>query len=87
VKALVIAAALLFAIVPASAQGPSFGDGKKAPTVDPAREAEADRAYKSSLEKIRPKEGASADPWGSVRPGDGNASSQNRSKNPASPAR
>lgn len=83
-KALVIAAVLFFAIAPAYAQKKT-DEQKKA---DAARQAEQDEAYKSSLKRIPAKEVVS-DPWGNVRPGDGNPSSQGGSRKlqPANPAR
>jgi hypothetical protein len=88
-RILAIAAVALFAIAPAYAQGPDFGDAKKKDQdkkAEAARQAEQDKAYKSSLQRIQPKDAASSDPWGSVR-SDGNASSQNKPKAPANTAR
>lgn len=91
-RALVIAAALFFAVVPAYAQGLDFGDGKKGGAALAAkRQAEQDQAYRSSLQRIPAKEAAS-DPWGSLRgtpPSGGNPSSLSSSKKPqpANPAR
>jgi hypothetical protein len=86
-RLLAIAAVAFFAIAPAYAAGPDFGDGKKKAEdqkVQAAREAEQDRAYKSSLQRI-PAKGAVIDPWGSAReaqPSDANPSVQNRPKKP-----
>jgi len=84
-RALFIAVALLFATAPAYAQAPNFGDAKKSTQKDPAREKKEEDAYKSSLQRIQPKETASGDPWGSVR--SGNTASQNKPKAPVSPVR
>jgi hypothetical protein len=83
-RVLAIAAVASFAIAPAFGQGLDFGDGKKKnedQKVQAARQAEQDRAYKSSLQRIPPKAG-NIDPWGDVRTGDGNASPQGGSKKP-----
>jgi hypothetical protein len=86
-RILAIAAVAFFAIAPAYAAGPDFGDGKKKDEdqkVRAAREAEQDRAYKSSLQRIPPK-AAVIDPWGSARetqPSEANTSVQNRPKKP-----
>lgn len=90
-KALVIAAALVFVVAPAYAAGPNFGDGdkkKEDKALTAKRQAEQDQAYKLSLQRIPVKEGVS-DPWGSVRPGDGNPLSQGGAKKlqPANTAR
>ena len=85
-KAFIIAAGLLFAVAPAYAAGPNLDGGKKTDKKDPAREKQEEEAYKSSLQRIQAKEAPSNDPWGSLR-GDGNASSQSKSKKPANPPR
>ena len=82
-RALLIAASLLFAIAPAYAGPPNFDEGGKKEgdkKLEAARQAEQDRAYKSSLQRIPAKETVS-DPWGTVRP-DNNLSPQSRSKKP-----
>jgi len=81
-RALLIVAGLLFAIAPAYAGGPNFED-KKADNkkLDAARQAEQERAYKSSLQRIPAKETVS-DPWGSVRGPDPSDPSANRPKKP-----
>jgi hypothetical protein len=87
-KALAIAAVLFFAVSPAYAQ-PSFDDGKKKDAdkkLEAVRQAEQDKAYKSSLQRIQPKDAPSSDPWGSVR-SDGTTPSQGKSKTPANTAR
>lgn len=83
-RVLAIAAIAFFAIAPAYAQAPDFGDAKKKDQdkkVEAARQAEQDRAYKSSLQRIPPKAG-NIDPWGDVRAGDGNPPAQTGSKKP-----
>jgi len=87
-RALIIAAALLFAAAPAYAQ-PSFDDGKKKDAdkkLEAARQAEQDKAYKSSLQRIPAAKETVSDPWGSMR-SDGNTPSQGKSKTPANTAR
>jgi hypothetical protein len=78
-RALVIAAALLFAVAPAYAQKKS--DAEKA--ADAARQKEQDELYKASLRRIQAKEAASNDPWGAVR----NDPPQGKPKTPANTAR
>ena len=85
-KAFIIAVGLVFAVAPAYAASPNLDTGRKTDKKDPAREKQEDEAYKSSLQRIQAKEAPSSDPWGSLR-GDGNASSQSKSKNPTNPAR
>ena len=80
----VFAIAAVAFLVTAPAYGLDFGDGKKKvedQKVQAARQAEEDKAYKSSLQRIPPKAG-NIDPWGDVRSGDGNASPQGGSKKP-----
>jgi hypothetical protein len=86
-RALAIAAVLFFAVSPAYAQ-PSFDDGKKKDAdkrLEAVRQAEQDKAYKSSLQRIPAKETVS-DPWGSMR-SDGTTPSPGKSKTPANTAR
>ena len=64
-KALTIAAVLLFAAAPAYAQGRVSATRKKTPKKDPAREKQEDEAYKSSLQANSAQGAASSDPWGS----------------------
>lgn len=85
-RALAIAAVLVFAAAPAYAAPPNLDVKKDDGKLSAARQAEQDAAYKSSLQRI-PVKDAVVDPWGAVRPGDGNPSSQGGSKKPASPAR
>jgi hypothetical protein len=87
-RALVIAALLFLTIAPAYAAGPNLDQKKDDGKLSAARQAEQDEAYKSSLKRIPAKEAVS-DPWGGVRPGDGNPSSQGGSKKlqPANTAR
>jgi hypothetical protein len=86
-RILAIAAVAFFAIAPAHAAGPDFGDGKKKTEdqkVQAARDAEQDRAYKSSLQRI-PAKAAVIDPWGSAReaqPSEANTTVQSRPKKP-----
>jgi hypothetical protein len=83
-RVLALASLAFFAIAPAYAQGPNFGDGKKKDTdqkVEAARRADEDKAYKSSLQRIPPKAG-NIDPWGDVRSGDGPPSPQGGAKKP-----
>lgn len=84
-KALIIAAVLLFVAAPASAQGGlNFGTPPKEAKKDPAREKQEDDAYKSSLKRIQPKDAPSADPWGSMR---SDGTTPGKSKPPANTAR
>jgi hypothetical protein len=78
-RALAIAAVLLFVVTPAYAQKKS-DEQKKA---DAARQAKEDEAYKASLRRIQAKDAASGDPWGAVR----NDPPQGKSKAPANTAR
>jgi hypothetical protein len=88
-RALLIAAILFSAVAPAYAGGPNL-DQKVDETKSPERQAEQDRAYKSSLQRIPAKAG-NIDPWGDVKgnaPADPGAPSQTRAKKtqPATPA-
>ena len=89
-RVLAIAAVALLAIAPAYAQGPDFGDNKKREQdkkLDAARQAETDRAYKASSQRIPAKAG-NIDPWGDVRAGDNPPPQAGAKKpNPANTAR
>ena len=90
-RAFIVAAALLFAIVPTYAQGPSFGDGnkKEEKEMEAKRQVEQDKAYKSSIQRIPAKE-SPADPWGSMRgspAGEGTPQSKPKKIQPTNPAR
>ena len=79
-KVLIIIAGLLFAVAPAYAQKKT-DEQKKA---DARAEAEQDKAYKSSLQRI-PAKAAVIDPWGSAReaqPSEANTTVQSRPKKP-----
>lgn len=78
-RALAIAAVLLFAVTPVYAQKKSDEQKK----VDAARAKQEDEAYKASLRRIQAKEAATSDPWGAVR----NDPPQNKPKTPANTAR
>jgi hypothetical protein len=84
----VFAIAAVAFLVTAPAYGLDFGDGKKKvedQKVKAERQAEQDKAYKSSLQRIPPKAG-NIDPWGDVRTGDSPQAGAKK-PNPGSTAR
>jgi hypothetical protein len=77
-RVLLIALVLAFTAAPAYAQKKTDEQKEQ----DAKRQAEADRAYKSSLQRIPPK-AANIDPWSDVKGNstpDPNVSSQTRAK-------